>query len=73
LAAQIDHPNVLQTVDLGRSDDHYFIAMEYVDGADLSRLIEMSHSRGVDVPIIVALRILRRICDDLHAAPGKGP
>jgi serine/threonine-protein kinase len=68
LAAQIDHPNVVQTVDLGRSDDHYFIAMEYVDGADLSRLIEMSRLRGVDVPIIVALRILRRICDGLHAA-----
>ncbi len=68
LAAQIDHPNVVQTVDLGRSDEHYFIAMEYVDGADLSRLIEMSRLRGLDVPIIVALRILRRICDGLHAA-----
>ena len=55
LAAQIDHPNVVQIVDLGRSDDHYFIAMEYVDGADLSRLIELSRTRGVDVPIIVAL------------------
>jgi tRNA A-37 threonylcarbamoyl transferase component Bud32 len=70
LAAQIDHPNVVQTVDLGRSDDHYFIAMEYVDGADLSRLIEMSRTRGVDVPIIVALRLLRRICDGLQAAHG---
>jgi serine/threonine protein kinase len=68
LAAQIDHPNVVQTVDLGRSDDHYFIAMEYVDGADLSRLIEMSRTRGLDVPIVVALRILRRICEGLHAA-----
>ena len=68
LAAQIDHPNVVQIVDLGRSDDHYFIAMEYVDGADLSRLIEMSRTRGLDVPIVVALRILRRICEGLHAA-----
>jgi hypothetical protein len=68
LAAQIDHPNVVQTVDLGRSDDHYFIAMEYVDGADLSRLIETSRTRGVDIPIVVALRMLRLICDGLHAA-----
>jgi eukaryotic-like serine/threonine-protein kinase len=68
LAAQIDHPNVVQTVDLGRTDDHYFIAMEYVDGADLSRLIEMSHTRGIHVPIPVAVSIVRRICDGLHAA-----
>jgi eukaryotic-like serine/threonine-protein kinase len=68
LVARLDHPNIVQTVDLGRAGDHYFIAMEYVDGADLSRLIEMSHQQRTPVPLPVALAILRRLCDGLHAA-----
>jgi Protein kinase domain len=68
LAAQLDHPNVVQTVDLGRAGEDYFIAMEYVDGADLARLIEVSHDNNLPVPLPIALGILRRICDGLHAA-----
>jgi serine/threonine-protein kinase len=68
LAAGLDHPNVVQIHDLGRAGDQYFIAMEYVDGADLAQLLEATRAAGVPVPVPVAVAILRRICDGLHAA-----
>jgi protein kinase-like protein len=68
LVAGLDHPNIVQTHDLGRAGDRYFIAMEYVDGSDLARLIEAVSARGERVPLPCALGILCRICDGLHAA-----
>jgi len=68
LAAQLYHPNIVQTVDLGRAGDHYFMAMEYIDGTDLLRLIGLSEARRKPVPLPVALAILRGICAGLQAA-----
>ena len=68
LAAQLDHPNVVQTVDLGHSGDQYFIAMEHIDGADLLRLVGMINWQKQPVPLGVALAILRGICNGLQSA-----
>jgi hypothetical protein len=68
LASGLDHPNIVQIHDLGRATQQYFIAMEYVDGADLSQLLLASAARGPPVPVPIALGLLRRICDGLHAA-----
>jgi len=74
LVAGLDHPNIVQTHDLGRAGDRYFIAMEYVDGTDLARLLEMVHQHGEHIPLRFALAILCRICDGLHAAhTARGP
>jgi len=68
LASRLTHPNVVQIIDLGKADDEYFIAMEYIEGADLERLLETAERRGAPVPLPVALTIVRRICDGLHSA-----
>ncbi len=68
LASRLTHPNVVQIIDLGKADDEYFIAMEYIEGADLERLLEIAERRGAPVPLPVALTIVRRICDGLHSA-----
>ncbi len=68
LASQLTHPNIVQITDLGRAGDEYFIAMEYIDGADLERLLGSVRGRGEQVPTQVALTILRKICDGLDAA-----
>jgi eukaryotic-like serine/threonine-protein kinase len=74
LAASLNHPNIVTIHDLGRSGDQYYIAMEYLDGADLARLIGMVRARGALVPLPIAIVILRRICDGLHAAhTASGP
>ena len=68
LAAQLYHPNIVQTTDLGHTDGHYFMAMEYIDGTDLLRLINLSQSPRRPVPLSVALGILRGVCAGLQAA-----
>ena len=39
LASHLHHANVAQTYDLGKVDDTYFIAMEYVPGPTLAQII----------------------------------
>ena len=38
-AGSLQHPNVVCIYDLGEADGHLFIAMEFVHGVDLERLI----------------------------------
>jgi Protein kinase domain len=68
LASQLSHPNIIAITDLGLADDKYVIAMEYVDGADLERLMHSVVRRKAQIPIGVALAVARRICDGLHHA-----
>lgn len=42
LGRQISHPNVCRVYDIGEADDAHFVAMEFVDGEDLSRLLPAS-------------------------------
>ncbi len=39
VAAQLSHPNVVHSYDADQVGDRHLIAMEYVDGIDLSRLV----------------------------------
>jgi YVTN family beta-propeller protein len=39
LAASLDHPNVVPVYDAGEADGRLFIAMRYVDGADLKAVL----------------------------------
>lgn len=40
MIAELDHPNIVKIYDLGVSDDHAHIAMEYVPGGDLRQRID---------------------------------
>jgi hypothetical protein len=55
---RISHPNVVHAFDAGRSGDLYFIAMEFVDGEDLQRLLErercLSPVRSAEIALDVA-------------------
>ncbi|MBX7101002.1 MAG: serine/threonine protein kinase [Myxococcaceae bacterium] len=39
LGATLAHPNIVQVFDMGSSRDTYFLAMEFVDGAPLSKVL----------------------------------
>jgi serine/threonine-protein kinase len=68
LAARVVHPNVVQIQDLGKIGTDYVIVMEFVEGVDLEKLLMSARAGGRQVPLPVALGILRRICDGLNAA-----
>jgi serine/threonine-protein kinase len=68
LASRLTHPNIVQIYDLGKNGEEYFIAMEYIDGSDLERLLIAMRNGGRHAPVAVALGILRKVCDGLQAA-----
>jgi serine/threonine protein kinase len=68
LASHLRHPNVAQTYDLGKVEETYFIAMEYVPGPTLTQILHQSAVASGPVPIPIALSILGQICDALDYA-----
>jgi len=44
LAARLSHPNVIQTLEVGQDSGRYFLAMEYLEGQPLNRLINQLDS-----------------------------
>lgn len=68
LTAQLDHPNIIKVHDLATDDDTLFIVMEYVNGMDLSRLVDRLRRNGEQMPVPVALWIAQEICAGLHYA-----
>jgi serine/threonine-protein kinase len=66
LAAQLTHPNIIHIYDFGKVEDYFYIAMEYVEGVDLGRLIK--HARNTPVPFELIARVLADICAGLHYA-----
>ena len=62
LAARIQHPNVVSTLDVVASDGELLLVMEYVTGESLASL--MPHARAAKpVPQPIAVGV---ICDALH-------
>jgi len=68
-ASRVKHEGVLEVFDFGRTDDHrFYIAMEMLDGRDLSYVLEKEHR----LPPIRAVRIGVQIARALGAAHSKG-
>ena len=68
LAAQLNHPNIVQIYDLGKISDTYFIAMEYIFGRDMRRIIPKADSMGIPFPMVYALKIASSCCEGLYYA-----
>lgn len=68
LAAQLNHPNIGHIYDLGKLEDSYFIAMEYVDGRDLRTILKELDTRQAKMPLRVAVYIAQKVCAALHYA-----
>jgi tetratricopeptide (TPR) repeat protein/tRNA A-37 threonylcarbamoyl transferase component Bud32 len=70
LASRINHPNVVDILDLGQEGDDFFIAMEYLDGRSLADIEDAARDRGELVPVGAAARVLADACAGLHTAHG---
>ena len=67
-AARLSHPNIVNTYDVGREGDTYYIVMELVDGPTLAELI---FSDG-KIPEPVAIDYAIQICNGLAYAHRSG-
>jgi serine/threonine-protein kinase len=68
LAARIQHPNVVSTLDVVALEDEVFLVMEYVQGEALSKLIRAARRQGEVVPPRIAVAVLAGALHGLHAA-----
>lgn len=57
LTVSLSHANIVQVLDLGRTDEELYLVMEYVDGADLGRLLSAMRARNIQTPLEIALHI----------------
>ena len=67
LAARLNHPNIVQTNEVGEVVGQYFIAMEYLDGQPLHRIIHRGSKNGA-LTRAMGLKILADTLAGLHAA-----
>jgi len=69
ITAKIEHPNVVQTFELGEHQGALYVVMEWVDGEPLDVLQrEAARVLGSAIPLGVALRVVADVCAGLHAA-----
>ncbi len=67
-AAKLSHPNIVNTYDVGREGDTYFIVMELVDGPSLAEVI----AGDGRLPEPVAIDYAAQICNGLAYAHRQG-
>ena len=68
LTATLQHPNIAQVIDLGRANDTWFIAMEFVDGPDLGRAVSHVIRQGRQMPVDLSTWVVARAARGLHYA-----
>jgi serine/threonine protein kinase len=67
LAARLNHPNVVQTIEAGHEDGRYFLSMEFLDGQPYSSIWSAAEKfPAISLPI--QLRILCDALAGLHYA-----
>jgi beta-lactam-binding protein with PASTA domain/tRNA A-37 threonylcarbamoyl transferase component Bud32 len=67
-AARLSHPNIVNTYDVGREGDTYYIVMELVDGPSLGEIIAADGK----LPEPVAIDYAAQICSGLAYAHRQG-
>ncbi|MEL7371912.1 MAG: serine/threonine-protein kinase, partial [Myxococcota bacterium] len=71
IAANLTHQNIVQIYELGKSDDMYFISMEYIAGRDLRQILDRQQKKGELLDHGAAAFILSRVCEALDYAHRK--
>ncbi|HLL55486.1 MAG TPA: serine/threonine-protein kinase, partial [Myxococcaceae bacterium] len=77
IAAELNHPNIVQIFDFGREANTFFIAMEHIDGPNLRALEKRAKKTGLKMPFHLAAKIISLACDGLafahdHTDPETG-
>jgi len=69
LSARLAHPNIVPVFDFGRSEDQYYLAMEWIDGLDLRALVD----RGEPLEDYVVAYIVAEVARALAYAHEDAP
>ena len=68
LAARLSHRRIVQVFELGKENEHLYIAMEYVEGFDLNSLLRQCTEQKIPLPAPHALGIIADVLEGLDYA-----
>lgn len=71
IAVQLSHSNVVQIYELGKNNENYYIAMEYILGRDLRQIFDRFRKAEKIFPVPAAAFVASKICDGLDYAHRK--
>jgi serine/threonine protein kinase len=71
IAVQLQHANIAQIFDLGKVEDSYFIALEFVNGRDLRSIFEDLRKVKQSMPIPQVCYLVMQLCEGLDYAHNK--
>ena len=71
LAAQLNHNNIIHIYDLGKIQNSYYIAMEFVEGNDLKTLLRRAQERMQPLSIELSVFIASKVAAALDYAHRK--
>src|SRR5262245_52151873 len=65
IASTLNHSNLVQVLDLGKSGDQYFLVLEFVDGWSLEQIRRRAQQAKLKLPVPLALTIVGALCRGL--------
>jgi len=71
ITVQLNHAAIGQVFELGKVEDNYFIAMEYINGRDLNAIFNEATRRNESIPLPIACFIIQQVAEGLDYAHRK--
>ncbi len=68
IAVSLNHANIAQVYDLGKVDGDYYMAMEYIHGMDLMRIMRRAKAKARDFPPSLGVFIVSEMARGLDYA-----
>jgi eukaryotic-like serine/threonine-protein kinase len=68
VSGSVQHPNVVQTLDVLSASGGLLLVMEYIDGATLHALLEDAAKQGRSLPLDVVSQVMVSCLHGIHAA-----
>ena len=68
LGARLTHANIVSVFDIGKSDNSFFIVMEFVDGTNLKKIMETLRAKREHFPLKDVIHIAMETCRGLSYA-----
>lgn len=68
LAKGLNHPNIVKVFDYGTHEGMLYIAMEFLDGRPLDKVVPLRAA----IPFATRIGLIRQLCDALEYAHGQG-
>ncbi|HKZ24993.1 MAG TPA: FHA domain-containing serine/threonine-protein kinase, partial [Acidimicrobiia bacterium] len=71
-AARLDYPGIVKVYEFGVSDDHLYIVMELIPGANLSKLLNDLKAQGKWIVLTESVELIRQVCLSVDYAHRHG-